>query len=137
MDRFWQVLFVFNGLSPSGRLVVKRLSEMGHRVFFGACPSVNAETVDTALVTALPLKLWDDNSGAQPRSKIISMKQWLAWSACKTHFTAFISAGFVMANCPDYRPNTGRTTLSEGCNCYKLRIGLPAIIASTASRVSR
>jgi len=26
--------------------------------FFGACPSVNVETVDTALATALPLKLW-------------------------------------------------------------------------------
>ncbi len=75
MDRFWQVLFVVDGLSPSGRLVVKRLSEMGHRVYYGACPSVNAETVDAPLATALPLKLGDDNSVAHAATTLLKAER--------------------------------------------------------------
>ena len=75
MDRFGQVFFIVDGLSPSGRLVVKRLSEMGHRVYYGACPSVNAETVDAPLATALPLKLGDDNSVAHAATTLLKAER--------------------------------------------------------------
>ena len=67
--------FIVDGLSPSGRLVVKRLSEMGHRVYYGTCASVNAETVDAPLATALPLKLRDDNSVAHAATTLLKAER--------------------------------------------------------------
>ena len=49
-------------MSPTGKLIVERLSKIGHRVYFGIQPSQTAVRTIPSMATAMPLDLADDNS---------------------------------------------------------------------------
>lgn len=57
-----KVFFIVDGVSPTGKLIVERLSKIGHRVYFGIQPSQTAVGTIPSMATAMPLDLADDNS---------------------------------------------------------------------------
>ena len=64
MNSCLKVFFIADGVSPTGRLIVEKLSQIGHRVYFGIHPSQDAVAMGTSVATAMPLDLADDNSVA-------------------------------------------------------------------------
>ena len=64
MNSCLKVFFIAEGVSPTGRLIVEKLSQIGHRVYFGIHPSQDAVAMGTSVATAMPLDLADDNSVA-------------------------------------------------------------------------
>ena len=64
MNSCSKVFLIVDGVSPTGKLIVEKLSQIGHRVYFGVHPSEDAVAVGTSLATAMPLDLADDNSVA-------------------------------------------------------------------------
>ena len=56
-----KVFFIVDGVSPTGKLIVEKLSKIGHRVYFGIHPSQTALGLAPSMATAMPLDLADDN----------------------------------------------------------------------------
>jgi len=62
MNTCSKVFFIVDGVSPTGKLIVEKLSQLGHRVYFGIHPSQTALGLAPSMATAMPLDLADDNS---------------------------------------------------------------------------
>ena len=62
MNTCSKVFFIVDGVSLTGKLIVEKLSKIGHRVYFGIHPSQTALGLAPSMATTMPLDLADDNS---------------------------------------------------------------------------